>query len=876
VRLFLRKRKKLTDEEFAEEISAHIECETERLVCEGVPEEQARATAHKAFGNVARSRETFFEANHIAWLDVAGRDFRYVWRGIRSSVLCWTAVATIAVGIGIATTFFTLIDAVVLRPLPYRDPARLVILALVPQPSELRTQMLGASMTQGNNPLSYALTGEDLSRARALTTIFESIAPLVVEEQELYGTAGRVVSDSGGTQILHGGLAGRELFDTLGVTAARGRLLQAGDDSSEVVISDRLWKRELGGRPDVVGQVLRLASGPRTIVGVLPADFRLNYDREIDYWLPIPDALMKSTRVAPFLAIGRLWPSVRIAQANSALQSAGLGGDRRRQIIRPIAQPLGEWVSTRATPGLTLVGGTGALLLIVAFVNVGLLLLTRAMRKANETSMRTALGATRGRLLVESLVENSVLGVLGVLGGVFVAIVLFPIVRGFLPNTTPRLEEVVLGSRALGFAAAVGLVSTIAAAGLVHGSVTFAAAQRSLAAKDLWSTADRAGQRRRRLLIAAQAALIVALLTSTAILLRSFLNLTNVDLGFRTGGVMAIRMNLQPPAGVDAYEFWRRFVTGVRVESESLPGVAPHSVGLVSSLPFTDIAPVSTVRLPADASLYARRQVVTPEVFGILGARLLKGRLFNETDLSSGHKVAVVSQTMASRMKGDVVGQVLTMQEPYEIVGVVQDVRWAHPVLPPEPIVYLPYSELKYQKYISMLVATDAPKEVFAPAVRAAIRDVDDSQAVESVISLENLVGEATAPWRFYALSTATFSAVALFLATIGVIGAITASVAERRREIGIRMALGAQKWSVRRLMMRHAVVPMAFGVLGGLIAAAWSVRLLRRFLFEVSPFDPWSFALSALAMVAVGSVSAWLSTRGALRVDPVEILREG
>ena len=813
------------------------------------------------------------------WLDSLTQDIRHGWRMIWSTPgLSIAAIFTLALGIGTTTALFSVVDAVVLKPLPYRDVDRLVVIALVPSPNPLRTMLLGEELTQSATHLSYATSSSDLRKVEGLTEVFEGVYPVVLTALDLYGTIGRL-RDEGGTTIIHGGLAPPEFFRGLGLRPVLGRTFSATDEEDVVLISFELWKRHFASDPLIVGRPLRLASGIKTVVGVLPVDAHLTYPVETQFWLPLPRRFIQTSgRAAPFHIFARLRDGVSLERANAAVDAAGIGRAPGREVLRAQTQSMSEWVSGRVRPALTLVSGTALLLLIIAYSNVALLLITRAMRKARETAVRAAIGASRSRLLREALVETGVVGAIGVAAGVALARILHPLIRWMVPSKVPRIEEMTLDVRSLAFAALAGIACVIVTGLAVHRAMGMAPLLQALTRFGYGSTLDRRGGAWRRALIGAQAALIVALVASTGLLVQSFWRLSHVDLGFAPEHVVSARISVRTPIGQEPDEHWRRFREEVERLVAEIPGVTESA--LISTLPFEMSGAVTVPagrQAPTGVSVYARQQFVTPRFFSVADVNLLAGRLFSDNDMSPSSRTLILSLGLARSLFGEQspVGRTLDFRDTYEVVGVVEDVRWSHPTLPSEPTFYIPLGQSGARKSVSILARTNSGLSEFAASARAAVRVVDPDQALESVASLTGLVDDATADWRFYGSATSSFSVLALAIGGIGIFGAVAASITERRREIGIRTALGARRGELLALSMRHAVLPVLVGLCVGAVGAFWAVKLLRRFLFEVSPGDPLIFGVASMLVIVVALSASWFSARRATDVNPNEVLRE-
>ena len=802
------------------------------------------------------------------------QELRYAWRLIwRTPAQSIAAMTALALGIGVTTALFSVVHAVLLKPLPYADPEQLIV--------------VGSTRSSGPS-VARMMTGEHVSGVLALAAespLFDAVAAFEVRGYRAYAwLAGEGDGAAAETERLRRGLVTPAFFGVLGVQAALGRTFRVDDDGTAVVISDGLWRRRFGADPGVIGRAVQFddaihSGGTQTIVGVLPPRVRLTYPGEIEVWGLLPPGQFPRYPALAFNVLARLRREVRPEQATAALRTVPglMPRSARAADRRAVALPVRDWVAGANRPALRLLTGAVLLLLVTACLNASLLLLTRALRVAPETAVRAALGATRGQLLRRDLVESGVVGLGGVGLGVLLAVGTLPLVRRLAPATVPRLDEAAIDPWAIGVAVVAGVAATLVT-GLVtyRGVSTLAGAPRAGPAT---APAPRCGRAWRRALLVAQTALIVALLAGGGLLLHSFWRLTEVDLGYQTRDLHAFQLRFRTTVPEVWEEEAFRFRGEVRRLLAEIPGVS--EVGTSSTLPllaapgFRSWVPQGQPT-PTERRVFFRGRSITPGFLRLLGIRLVDGRAFSARDTRDAARVAIVSASLARELYGDerAVGQTLYWGDPHEVVGVAADVHWRRPDAPPEPTLYLAAAQ-EERWAISVVARTTLDPASFAAAARAAVHAVDPRQAVDFVTTLDQAAADAVAAPRFYAAATVGFGLLALVLGAVGIFGAVSAAVSERAREIGVRMALGAGPGAVRRLVLAQGLGPVVAGLGLGGVAAFWVVQGLRRFLFEVRPADPLTLTAVPVVLLAVAVLAAWLPARRALRIDPVEALRQ-
>ena len=780
-------------------------------------------------------------------------------------------VLTLALAIGATTTIFSIVDAVLLQPPPFPEPERLVTLWQTdPQ--------------DGGRPVEPAPANFLDWREQAAS--FERVA--AVEPFSFDHTG------AGEPEVFYGSLVTEGFFETLGVGAARGRTFLPDEfrpGSGVVVLTDGFWRRRFGADPGILGRALTLDGRPWTVVGVLPPGFALGLERgrgERDVYAPKAIAERETFLRGDgwWRVVARLRPDATPAAAQAEMDAvaARLAADHPRTNAGVGARvvPLHARQVEAVRPALLLLLGGVVLVLLIACVNVANLMLARGARRAQEFTIRAAVGGGRGRLLRQLLTESLVLAALGGVGGVALTAFALDAIVALMPADVPRLAEVTVNGRILGFAA--GLVLTTAAAfGL--------APARRMLRRDVAGLlrAQRAGasgaQRLRRLLVAAEVALALVLLAGAGLLLQSFARLVNVDLGFAPGNTAVLQVfawDRQTDAASRA-NFFRRTLENVR----AVPGVA--AAGAVSSFPLgladvTIETPFTVQGRPAPPpgeEPAAAVSQVTPGYFEALRVPLRAGRRFEDRDDAERPRVAVINETLARRhwpetdpLRQRLVVGVSGAAFEAEIVGVVGATRPGGFDSGRRPEIFVPHAQGGASGSMTYVVRTAGDPAASLPAIRGAVWAVDPLQSFYSAATVEQLLSDTLAARRFTTGLLALFALAALTLAGLGVYGVIAVATAGRTREFGLRLALGARPGAVVGMVVRDALGLAAAGVALGALAALWTSRLLASLLFEVTPADPLTLAAVSLLLLAAAASAAWLPARRAGRVSPLAALR--
>jgi predicted permease len=826
------------------------------------------------------------------FVDAVAGDVRHALRLLRRDPsFTVAALATLALGIGLNTAIFSVAYGVLWRPLPYAAPDRLIVISSAQQ-TEAGLKNFGTWA-----PMTYEGLRTRVTRLEALAA-YNSVSAELTGRGEPLQVPGLQVSPN--------------FFATLGVTPARGRAFltgveAAGDDGSAIV-SDRLWRTSLEADPGIVGQTITVDGLPRTVIGVLPPAFsfrpvlRMGALPEVDIFLPSrwPDDPGKS---AALFLLGRMTPGTTPEGAAAeltalvdgspivpagALAPGGAFEANARTFARTVR--LQEYGTQPVRLLLLILLGAVSAVLLIACVNVANLQMARLSARRGELSLRMALGAGRGRIVRQLLTEAVVLSVLGTLLGLALARIAIHVTLPLVPPLAlPRLGGIVIDARVMAFCLGSSLVATLLIGlmpALRIGGAAFGEA-RALNAGDTRATGDRQGERLRTLLVAGQIAMTVVLLIGAGLLIHSFVRLTSVSPGFESSGrdgvLQTVRVTL-PPRLYDEPERIKAFARGVLERVRYLPGVTSASV--INSAPFGRMFIQSDFFIEGQPkpTLFAGMPKIEAGYFATMGIPLRAGRDFTAHDTVDAPKVAIISErivreyfpggptvAIGRRVRFDERGEWLT------VVGVVADIRQQGLDRDIKPMIYAPFQQEEGEafllRFVSFVARTGTPASV-VDGIRAEIRRVAPDLPIAGTVTMDEAVAASVAAPRFRTLLLGLFAAAATLIATCGLYGLMAYAVAQRRGEIGVRMALGATRRDVVRLVLTRALRIVAVGLVAGLVVAAGVTRVLRTFLFEVTPTDPIVFTIVTLLLLAVGLLAAWLPARRATRIDPLAALR--
>jgi predicted permease len=872
----LRSRRQLHND-LSQEIQEHLAEKVEELVAAGMPPEDAVTAARREFGNVTRIEERGREVWEWPAIENFFADIRYGLRVLRKSPgFTVLAVLTLALGIGATTAIFSVIDSVLLQALPFPQPDRIVVLwEHPPMTVAMRTSALGSRRQQ--NPVSPINFLDWQER----TTSFDGMAAMSSFPMGLSGFGEPREVDT--LQV------SASFFPILGVAPLLGQTFHASEDVPNgprvAVLSYGLWKQQFGGDPAVVGRTIRLLEESYTIVGVMPQRFDLPFDHA-EIWVPIQLSRASSSLEGRFLhVIAKLKPGVPLAQAQSELS----GVAKRISTERPSTNldwsagivPLYEQMTGDVSTALLLLFGAVTFLLLIAAGNVANLLLMRGTQRRREIALRAALGAGRGRIASQLLAENLLLSIGGGVVGIAFAILGLRAIVDVLPALAlPRVEGTHFDLRVLGFSVALTLVTTLLF-GLVP-AVSFSRADPREAIEEGSARATSRGSRRTRAtLVIVEVALSLVLLVGASLLIHSFFNETSVDRGFRVDHVLTMRMFFAPARyGDDGKR--ARYLEQILERVRALPGVKAASsahflpmVGDVSGSCFTrsdQPAPSPGTEPGADFL------IVSSQYFNVMDIPLLEGRDFNSQDTISTEPRIIVNRAFANRFfpGEDPIGKRLGLcwnVTHGEIIGVTASTRQTDLTVDPKPTIFLDQAQTPMY-FGALVIRTALPPDAMANSVEETIHSVDPDQAISHVESLEEVVSKSVARPRVESALLTVFASIALILSAIGLYGVLSYSVTQRTREIGIRMALGANSPQVMRNVIRDGLRLLVPGIAFGLLASLALTRLLGSQLYGIEPTDPLSFATVSVVLVAVGLLASWLPARRAMRVDPMIALR--
>ncbi|MGB6482611.1 MAG: ABC transporter permease [Candidatus Acidiferrales bacterium] len=809
------------------------------------------------------------------------QDLRYALRMLtKAPGFAAIAIATLALGIGANTAIFSIVNGVLLRPLAFRQPQQLcVIREIVPQLTKFYP-------TFPANLPDFRVWQKQLHS-------FENIG--LAEETSMDFTARE------GAIELPGAIVSASLLDTLGVHPALGRNFRPEEDprgrDHAVILTDSFWRSEFHGDSSIIGKAITLNGGSYDIVGVLLASFHFPQASELG---PLTDfsphlAFLKPLGEDPadndligefdYAAVGRLSPGVSLAQALAELnvvqariaKQANEKLDLRGEII-----PLSSQILGPARQGLLfLLAAVGAVLLIVC-VNLANLLLARVPRRMREAAIRTALGASRARLVRQMLTESLLLGIFGGALGILLAFFGARAIVSAAPPGIPRLAEVSIDGRVLLFAIIISVFTAALFGVLPAWRVAHAEPQDALKSGATNTTESRRTRRLRSSLIGLEGALSTVLLILGGLFTSSLVHLLRVNTGFSVEHVLAADVDL-PPQNYSSNAASMRFYDQALAAIRALPGV--RYVGWVSSLPLEGEGSVSDIRLPgtsrADASNMplADYRVVSPDYFATMEIPIIAGRAY--TDADRGRNVVVLSQKTAERLwpRQNPIGQMCIpewgAQKQFQVIGVVGDIRTVRMDKSPVMMVYMqnwPFDHVAFGG--SIVVRTLMDPSGAASAVRDAIHRVDSGVPITELRPMATLVLKSVDTRRFQMLLALLFAACALFLASIGIFGVVAYSVEQRRHELGIRLALGAQLGNLRAMILRQGMAPVLAGLAVGVAASLLLGRLIAGLLFGVHAFDPLTFGCVTLVVVLVALAACYIPARRATRVDPMVALR--
>ena len=795
------------------------------------------------------------------------------------------AAITLALGIGANTAIFSVINTVLLRPLPHPDPERLVMVwgtenvdpNQFPNPAEIRAMK------------NWWVDSDTFARWKEHKGPFEALAGF---NRRPFGLSG-----GGEPERVPGAFVTSGFFPLLGVQPFLGRTFLPEEDrpgaSPVAILSHRLWTQRYGAAPGILGSEVMLEGVPYAVIGILPPSFDPvlpELSRDTDVWVPMARDVTADRKWSIFLVGARLKPGVSLAQAQAEqtafAQSLHAENPRRYRLTGVNLVPMAEEMSHSIRPALLVLWGASGLVLLIAAVNMANLLLARASARQRETSIRAVLGASRWQLARQTLVEGAILALLGGTLGMLaarwgVSLLLAAAPEGLLP----RVSEIAVDSRVLALGLLVSLVTGLLAAAVPAWNASRWSMRGELneALKEAGRSSSSGRTRRLRgLLVVSEIALTLVLMAGAGLLLRSFVRLTGVDPGFQPERVLTVGMVL-PEAKYRDPVSQAAFADRVLERVQGLPAVQVAAV--TNSLPIKPEVTMSSSGVEiegqskdaAGASLYFRS--VSLDYFRAMGVSLRRGRLFTSGD--SARDTILVNEAMVRRYWPDAragstepLGRRINIADKWrEIVGVVSDIKHDSLDADTSPEVYAPFRAVP-SHWMTLVVRSAGNPSQLIPAVRAAVWAVDRDQPLQDIQTLEQVVYDSVATPRFRMLLLGIFAVLALVLATVGIYGVIAYAVTERTHEIGIRMALGAARADVLRMVVREGMMLGVIGVAIGAAAAFATTRVLNSFLYGIQPSDPGTLAGVSLLMILVAATASYWPARRATKVDPLVVLR--
>jgi putative ABC transport system permease protein len=869
-------RRERVDQDFEMELSTHLEMLTTENVKRGMAPDEARRAALVRLGGVTQLKETNRELRGLPMLETFFQDVRYALRMLRKNPgFTSIVVLTLALGIGANTAIFSVVYAVLLKPMPYANAGQLM--------SVFETRLQDGIPRNG---WSYA----SFKELREQNTVFSEMAGFAQHQLTLTG--------SGEPSVVTTSVVTPEFFSVFGAQPLAGRAFFPEDGARGaapvVILSENLWRDVFGSDPRILGSSIQLDKKSFTVIGIMPAAFRfprLTINEQV--WIPLAqDPLFGSWMDRPgghWLPVtGRLRPGVSMARAQAELEAiaARLAKEfpAENNGWSAAMTPVQEDITGNVKPALLVLLGAVGLVLLIACANIANLLLTRATSRAREIAVRSALGAGRMRIVRQLLSETVVLGLLGGLLGVLLA---FWGVRGLssiLPASMPRTNEIHVDVFVLIFALVLSVIASVAF-GLAPAIFAANANLQNSLREGTGRTGESAGRRRTRgILATAEIAIAMVLLVAAGLVLRSFNKLVSVNPGFEVKHMVKAEVSL-PQFQYSTQQQWANFSTDLLARIQAHPGMQDTAV----ALPLPIVQPnvnlgfdVVGNPLPAEASTRTANYVsASPEYFRVMGIPLLAGRLFDQHDVMSAPRVTLISKAMARTYfpNQDPIGKQLVFAFhgdkaiPREIVGIVDDVRDMSLGREPGPMMYVPNAQSPLWGVV-LVVKSNLSESDVASVIRAEVVKIDKDLPVSDVAAMPDIMEASVAQQRFRTFLLGLFAAIALLLAATGIFGVISYSVSRRTHEIGIRVALGASRGAILRMILRETLTLTIVGLAIGVPCALAASHLIGHLLFGVSANDPLTLAAVAFMLAAVAILAGYAPARRAMRVDPLVALR--
>jgi predicted permease len=860
------------DREIDAEIKSHLAMRTEDNIASGMPPDQARRDALLRFGNPTVTKERVAASDAALTLESIGMDVRYAVRRLaKSPGFSITAILTLALGIGATTAIFSCAYALLLRSLPFQQADRIVTI------NETHPQVAGGG----------EVTFPDYLDWRSQQSSFEQLAGYSIVSPETVS----LVWDGHAEQV-HRVLASSSLFSLLGVTPSLGRTFVGQDDNPNanhvVVISAEAWQRYFGADRTIIGRNVDLNSVSYTIIGVLPSGSA--YPATGEFWMPLSlmDKESQASRVWHTVnVLGRLKPGIALGQAQADMQTIAArlaeSYPATNRNIGVLLTPLRKQLVGSLRPAILSLMGCVVLVLLIACANVANLLLVRAAANLREVAVRQALGASRLRLFTQSLSETLLLCLLGGVLGTALAALTLPLLRAAFAHTAgadPSLvQSIQLNIPVLLVTLGVCLFTAI-----LFGLLPMLKTPRKLA--EALRSGDRGSSgkqsRRRSALVSAEIAIAVVVLFLGSLLIRSFQKLIQIDPGFRTDHLLSLEITLPQPRYEDQAAATNHFYEELIDKLRRSPGIV--SVGTTNAVPLNASHSMTRFLIAGAAPLapgafpFAQIRYVSPDFFRTMGLGLVQGRIFELKDIENNTNSFVVNQAFAQRyLSGEdpltssiLIGILSPHPDKIPVIGVVSNARDLGVETDAEPELYLP----GFGTHAVLLLRTDIDPASIVAEVRDAVRELDPNQPIYHVQTIDVVLSDSLARQRMTAVLLGIFALLALTLASIGIYGVIAYSVAQRTREIGVRMAVGASRTNILLLILREAATLTGIGILAGLVGAFVCAHFASALLYHVSSADPVSICASVFALLIVGMLAAVLPAGRASTINPTEALR--
>ena len=857
------------DQELDDELRDHLERKTEEYVEQGMAQAEARRRARLDLGGIEQTKEKCRDARRVNWIQDLIQDIRYGVRVLRKNLgFSVVAVITLALGIGANTAVFTVVNGVLLRPMPFPEADRLCLV----------------SLTSRGGPFEWqpGVADVDYPAFREQDQAFEQIASFSNR-----GTTANLTG-AGDPARIPVAYVTIEFFSTLRTNPEIGRGFATGEgetgNDDVAILSNELWKERFGSDPRILGKTIRLDGVRRTVIGVMPPGFAFP---GASVWMPLAirfDGHNSYTRPV----VGRLKPGVSPQQAQAELESVSeglpLGPGESRNNRLPQIIPLKDLLVANIRPSLLVFAGAVAFVLLIACANVANLFLARATGRGQELAVRSTLGASRWRLVRQLLAESTLVSLIGGAAGILLAFWSVQALIALAPaGKVPRMEMIRIDGWVLAFTFGLSVLT-----GVVFGlapafQATRRGARESLRPAGHGVIAGHEGIR--SALTISEMALALILLTGAGLMLKSFLRLQAVNPGFSPQNVMTMTVDLPESMYGTAVQM-QTFHTRTLAELSRLPGVL--AAGMVNWIPLGKGLVMGTFQVEGGTrppGFMVDKPCVSPGYFRVMGIPLLRGREFTEGDTATAAGAVIVSESVARTLwpGQDPIGKRISMEDEPKaedwltVVGVVDDVKQQGLAKKSEPAIYQPYLQVAnhpfFLSHINFVVRTALPPESVAAGMRAVLRNVDKNQPI-TIASMNSVIAATTAEPRFQTRLLTTFALVALVLTIVGIYGVLAYSVAQRTHEIGVRMALGAQPPDIIHMVFSEGLRLAFVGITIGVAGALALTRFLGSLLFEVKPTDPATFIDVAILLMLVALAACYIPARRAMRVDPMVALR--